>query len=88
MKFLQSKRVRRILLFTGLLLLGVGAYVGYEIYTVNKALDAFGEALVVFANLADAFASVNQALPDSTAAIDSITVFDSTQVVADSLIVQ
>lgn len=82
MKFLQSKKVRRILLFTGLLLMGAGAYVGYELYTINKAMDQLGEAMTVFAKVVDIFSSSQEALPDST------VVIDSTQPVADSLMIQ
>lgn len=83
MKFLKSKRSRRIVLFAGLLLLGVGAYVGYEIYTINKAMDAFGEAMVAFANLAEMFTSFDKTLSDSTS-----VVVDSTHVITDSLVIQ
>lgn len=82
MKFLQSKRNRRILLFAGLLLIGVSAYVGYELYTYTVAMDKFGEAMVVLSKLADTFSDFQEALPDSTAVIDS------TQVMTDSLMIK
>jgi hypothetical protein len=88
MKFLKSKRSRRILLLAGLLLLGVGAYVGYELYAFNKAMDTFGEAMAVFTNLAEIFTSFDKTLPDSTGAIDSTIMIDSTRTVVDSLITQ
>ena len=70
------------MLFAGLLLIGLAAYVGYELYTYSKAMKAFGEAMVVFVDLADIFASFHKALPDSTAAVDS------TQIVTDSLMIK
>ena len=79
MKFLQSKKSRKLLLFIGLPLLLIAGYVGYEVYTFhvefNKTMQGFGQVMSGVADIVEAF---SRAAPDSTAV-------DSTQVMTDSL---